>query len=152
MINNMICFSLGRQKDKLMKTKVSIIVPTLNEENCIENLLNSLQKQTYKGFETIVVDGGSKDNTINIAKKYGARVIVKEKCGEFESRNLGAEIARGNILINTCADVIFPNDLIERVVRYFSIDKDLVALSGPGIPHNHPPLWAKIELGKIYFY
>lgn len=123
---------------------VSIIVPTLNEEDEIEELLSSLTAQTYTQFEILVVDGGSEDQTIPISKQYEARTIIEDGLGEFRARNIGAEHARGDILINTCADVTLPPTLVETVVTRFKSEPDLVGLTGPGIPRN-PPTWGKWE-------
>jgi len=117
---------------------ISIIVPTLNEEATINNLLKSLSVQSWRDFETIVVDGGSKDETVERARSFGAHVLVETGCPEFISRNLGARKARGKILLFTCADVIFPKHLLESVHEKFAEDPRLVALSGPGIPFDAP--------------
>jgi len=53
-----------------MKPFFSIVIPTLNEEKYLPNLLNDLTKQKEKDFEIIVVDGKSEDRTIDIAIKY----------------------------------------------------------------------------------
>ena len=55
------------------KFKFSIITPVLNNQKYIKNNLASLKKQTYKNFEHIVIDGGSKDNTIDIIKDVHLR-------------------------------------------------------------------------------
>lgn len=74
---------------------VSIIVPVLNEEKTIENSLIKLNN--LKGSkEIIVVDGGSKDKTVTIAKKYGK--VVKSKKGRAYQMNKGASISKGDIL------------------------------------------------------
>lgn len=130
--------------DSKTDSLVSIIIPTLNEEDEIEQLLSSLAAQTYTRFEILVVDGGSEDRTIPIAKEYEAETIIEDGLGEFRARNIGAEHARGDILINTCADVTFPVNLIESVVTHFTSDPDLIGLTGPGIPRN-PPTWGKWE-------
>jgi len=97
-----------------MNPQISVIVPTLNEEENIRDFLYSLEKQTSPNFETIVVDGGSADNTVSIASSK-AQVIVKKGLREFPSRNLGAKTASGEILLFTCADVTFPPDLFEKI-------------------------------------
>jgi glycosyltransferase involved in cell wall biosynthesis len=119
--------------------KLSIIVPTLNEERTITNLLKSVNSQHHRRCsEVIIVDGGSIDRTAEIARKYGAKVVVYNGLSEFASRNKGARIANGDILIFTCADIIFPQDLLKKVVDKFEKDPQLTALSGPGVPYDAP--------------
>lgn len=80
--------------------KVSVTIPTLNERATIGKLLNSLLKDPYLDKEIIVIDGGSTDGTVEIARKYG--VIVLEEKGKQKSipnaRNQGARASRGEIL------------------------------------------------------
>ena len=56
--------------------KISIVIPSLNEEKFLPILLESITKQTFKDFEVIIADAGSKDNTVEIAKKFGAKVVI----------------------------------------------------------------------------
>jgi glycosyltransferase involved in cell wall biosynthesis len=119
-------------------TTVSVIVPTLNEEQTVINLLKSLNSQYYENLEVIIIDGGSRDKTVEVAKKHGAKVLVYEGLSEFASRNVGAEIANGDILIFTCADIIFPQDLLKKIIDKFEKDPQLIALSGPGVPYDAP--------------
>lgn len=63
--------------------KIAFIIGTLNEEETIGPLIDSIKKDTYKNKEIIVVDGGSRDKTIEIAKSKGATVLIekgKNKC------------------------------------------------------------------------
>ena len=60
-------------------TKVSIIIPTLNEEDSLIVLLNELSKFNDNIYEIIVVDGQSTDKTIEIAKKYNCKIIIQER-------------------------------------------------------------------------
>lgn len=122
---------------------VSVIVPTLNEESYIGDLLDSLKAQDSPHFEVIIVDGGSKDGTAEIARAYGARVFVEPGMREFPSRNLGAQLAQGEILLFTGADAIFPSNLIGKISQQFEESK-LLALGGSGIPY-HVGLHWKIE-------
>lgn len=120
----------------MKRTEISIIVPTLNEAENIKRCLSSLENQTYGNFEVIPVDGGSTDGTIEIAKHYKVKVLVERGCHEFPSRNLGAKMADGSILVFTCADVVFPKNLLQTIEQKFRKEKDLVALTGPDIPQD----------------
>lgn len=123
---------------------VSVIVPTLNEEKYIGLLLSSVHRQQFKNWEIIIVDGGSKDGTVDIAKKYGVKILVYPRLGEFASRNIGAKNAKGKYLLFTCADIIFPDNLFEKIVRRIQENPQLIALSGPGYPYDAPFL-GKVE-------
>jgi len=127
----------------------SIIIPTLNEEKFIGNLLRSLKNQTSKNFEVIIVDGGSSDRTLRIAQEYNVKTIVKPNTPEFESRNIGRKIAKGEILLFTSADIIFRRDTIQKITRKFEKDDSLGAICGPGSLYN-APLWTKIEYTTYY--
>lgn len=124
--------------------RISIIVPTLNEENNIGLLLNSLKHQSSVSFETLIVDGGSKDKTPEIAHKHNAKVVILPEHGEFVSRNVGAKMSKGRYLLFTCADIIFPEDILQKIIDRFEKNPELVALSGPGYPFD-APLLGKVE-------
>jgi len=124
--------------------RISIIVPTLNEANHIGLLLNSLKDQSPVSFETVIVDGGSKDETPVIAHQYSARIVVLPEHGEFVSRNVGAKMSKGHYLLFTCADIIFPKDILQKIIDKFEKNPELVALSGPGYPFD-APLLGKVE-------
>ena len=100
--------------------KISIVIPALNEEKFLPNLLASLVKQTIQDFETIVVDGSSKDDTVAAALSFTDRlqdlkVIVSEKPGLPLQRNLGANAATGEWLVFIDADSIMLPYFIERL-------------------------------------
>ena len=123
---------------------LSVILPTLNEEQDLPDLLSSIENQTRSVFEVVVVDGGSTDGTVDIALDRGARVLICPSAGEYEARNIGSRVARGTILVNTAADIIWPAYLVERIERHLTQSPRLVGLTGPGIPID-PPAWARIE-------
>lgn len=131
------------------KPLLSIIVPTLNEEENIDLLLNSAKNQSVS-FETLVVDGGSKDETNQIANKYRAQVIVLPSYGEFISRNIGAKNSKGKLLLFTCADIIFPEKLFKKIVEKFAKDPQLIALTGPDYPFD-ASLLGKVEYAIYNF-
>lgn len=122
---------------------VSVIVPVLNEETHIRRLLRSIQRQDFTRHEVIVVDGGSRDKTVEFASSHGARVLSLPGEEEFPSRNAGAKAARGEVLLFTSADVIFCRDLIRRVAERFK-DPALLGLAGIRTPYDGGFQW-KVE-------
>ena len=91
--------------------KVTVIIPTYNEEKVIEACLESLSKQTLKDAEIIVVDDGSTDETINILQKVrksrGVKIFKQKHKGPGAARNLGVRRAKGEVLVFVDADMTF---------------------------------------------
>ena len=129
-------------------SKISVIVPTLNEEKNIPRLLDSLENQTLTDYEVIVVDGGSTDKTVRFAKNFQSKVVVEEGLAEYASRNVGAKMADGEILLFTCADVVFPKGLLAKIEHSFR-DETLIAMTGPDYPTSS--LLAEVEYGAYNF-
>ena len=87
------------------KPLISIVIPTLNEAASLGRTLDHLQPADTT--ETIVVDGGSRDKTCEIAAQAGARVL-KVQGGRAAQQNAGAAIARGQLLLFLHADTLLP--------------------------------------------
>ncbi len=98
-------------------TKVSVIIPTLNEEKLLPSTLESVKAQTYKDFELIVKDGLSFDKTVDIARNYGAKVISLKDSSAGEARNQGARYAGGTILVFLDADTLMAPDAMNKLVN-----------------------------------
>ncbi|MGM0587906.1 MAG: TIGR04283 family arsenosugar biosynthesis glycosyltransferase [Bacteroidota bacterium] len=94
--------------------ELSIIIPTLNEEQYIGNLLRHLQQYDPTGDvkEIIVVDGQSTDQTVSIARKYGVQVLENVRRGRSHQMNTGAHQAQSNYLLFLHADSIPPKRFI----------------------------------------
>jgi glycosyltransferase involved in cell wall biosynthesis len=97
---------------------MSIIIPTLNEEDRLPLLLASIKKQGFSDYEIIVADGGSKDATCNIAEAQGCRILSGGS--PSVGRNRGAAAAQGTILLFLDADVILSSDFLVRAVTEFA--------------------------------
>ncbi len=98
--------------------KLSIIIPTLNEEKYLPILISQLKKQTFQDFEIIVSDGGSTDKTREIAQSFGCKVV--EGGLPAKARNEGAKIAKGELFLFLDADNIYlPEDFLEKAIREF---------------------------------
>jgi len=107
-------------------TKLSVIIPAFNEEQCIEKTLIALRKQTLKDFEIIVKDGESRDKTVGIAGKHADNVISKRDVSVGDARNQGASCANGNVLVFVDADTQLPPYALERFVKLMKTNKDVV--------------------------
>lgn len=116
-----------RQKhlDINRNTKVSIVIPSYNEENRLPNLLLSLKNQDYQPHQILVVDDHSEDNTAEVAKAMGAEVITSLKLeegwiGKSRACWSGALIATGEWIMFLDADVTFENkDSLRRLLSQF---------------------------------
>lgn len=93
-------------------TLISIIVPTFNEEKNIGRLLKSVGRQTI-GCEVVVVDDGSSDRTVEIAKKFTKRVYLRKHAERSVQRNFGASRAKGNYLLIVDADMELTPGVLE---------------------------------------
>jgi len=87
---------------------VSFIIPTLNSEKTLQKCLQSIVDQEYPSIEIIIIDGGSLDNTLSIAKKYPAR-IFKFSGSLGATRQLGINNSSGEIIANWDSDVYIPH-------------------------------------------
>jgi glycosyltransferase involved in cell wall biosynthesis len=117
-----------------MSTKdpfVSIIVPTFCEEKNIEWCLRSLKSQRFdaNNTEIIVVDSDSSDDTRAIAKRYADKVINIKERGVSKARNVGAQAAKGEILLFLDADTILDTRFVDEMCRSFT-DSKVVCLTG----------------------
>ncbi len=123
--------------------KISVIIPTLNEEDYIERTLTSLQHLRRSGHEIILSDGGSSDRTVAIAQPMVDHV-VKSETGRAVQMNTGANMATGDILWFLHADTITPASA-DAIIIDCLINKNKVwgrfdiSLSG------HQPIFRLIE-------
>ena len=97
---------------------ISIIVPTYNEKGVLEDCIESLGEQTLNDFEIIVIDDGSKDGTLEILKNLkrslpNFKFAKQNHKGAGAARNLGASLAKGQILVFVDADMTFDKDFLK---------------------------------------
>jgi glycosyltransferase involved in cell wall biosynthesis len=114
---------------------ISVVIPTYNEQENIAQSLVSLRHQTIprSEYEILVVDGGSTDQTREIAKKYADQVFIQTSRKVGGARNDGIMAAHGDVVATTDADCIIPPTWIETIRKGFE-DKSVVQLYGPVYP------------------
>jgi len=113
--------------------QATVVIPALNEEKLIGACLRSLRAQTVSPAEIIVLDNGSTDRTVEIAKKYADKVLILPGLSLREMKQVGVEAAKTPIIVTTDADTVAPPDWLEKLLRHFS-DPNVVAVGGPAIP------------------
>jgi len=126
----------------------SVVIPTLNEEDNIGNVLRDLQDQTEK-CEAIVVDSFSRDATVEIAESYGARAVV-EKSTIGKARHIGTLKASCDKVLQTDADARIPPEWAEKHV--INLD-DYYIVTGPvEQPLDHANAWFNLLYVISLFY
>jgi glycosyltransferase involved in cell wall biosynthesis len=106
----------------MLKTLVSIIIPVYNEEEYLNECINSIQKQTFQNFECLFIDDGSTDKSCDIIKNYEKndprlKLITKEHSGLIPSINFGIKKAEGKIICRMDGDDIMSERRLELQVK-----------------------------------
>lgn len=119
--------------------KYSIIVPVYNRPDEVDELLESLCKQSFKDFEVIIVEDGSSVNCKDVCSKYMERLnmkyFMKQNSGPGLSRNYGAERSSGEYLIVLDSDVVLPEGYLQAVEDELQ-RQPADAFGGPDRAHN----------------
>ena len=114
-----------------MGRTISVIVPVYNSAGYLRSCLEHLRYSTVSDYECIVVDDGSTDNSAEIAREFGFRVLqTGRRRGPAFARNLGAREAKGEILFFIDADVCVYPHTVARVLANFEQDPELEAVIG----------------------
>ena len=108
-----------------LSTLVSILMTAYNREKFISEAIESVLAQTYTNWELIIVDDCSKDNTVNISKKYAKKderisVYINEKnLGDYPNRNKAASYAKGDLIMYLDSDDSISSDALDYFVNAF---------------------------------
>lgn len=124
---------------------LSIIMPTLNEEHHIRGALESLKTQSLlqcdcrdgnRVDEIIVVDSDSSDNTAELARLYGCKVVTAPM-GKLTARNIGTANAHGDIIVSVDADTLYPKNWLFLLCRHFN-NPEVAAVAGSTYFYDSP--------------
>ena len=112
-----------------LQPRFSIITVTYNAATVIRPTLESVQAQTYTNYEYILVDGGSKDDTVAIAKACGiefAHIISERDKGIYDAMNKGIALATGDYLcFLNAGDAFYAPDTLQTIVDVIAKEKEL---------------------------
>ena len=106
--------------------KFSIIIPVYNVEKYLKKCLDSVFNQTYKEYEVIVVNDGTKDSSMDIVKDYNVKVINQKNQGLSAARNAGVKVATGDYLIFLDSDDYWEKNLLKELSKSLKNNPDLV--------------------------
>lgn len=106
--------------------KFSIIVPVYNVEKYIKKCLDSIESQTYKDYEVIVVNDGTKDNSMDIVNNYNVKILNQKNKGLSEARNEGVKKAKGDYILFLDSDDYIEKDLLKELNKSLTNNPDLV--------------------------
>lgn len=121
----------NKQEKSNKKLFISVVVPAFNEERYLPLCLKSLTNQTYPKdrFQITVVDNNSTDKTSQIAKEFGAKVILEKRQGNTFALKRGMDEAKGDIIASTDADSKVAPDWLLIIGKEF-LDPKVVAITG----------------------
>ncbi|EAQ42172.1 glycosyltransferase family 2 protein [Polaribacter sp. MED152] len=109
--------------------KISIITVSYNSESTIETTFKSVAIQKYKNVEYILIDGGSQDNTLSIAKKYNhiiTKIVSEKDNGLYDAMNKGIKLATGDVIgIINSDDLFCDQNALEKVIDVFNKNQNL---------------------------
>lgn len=110
---------------------ISVIIPVYNGEKFLPGCLDALASTSYQHYELIVVNDCSTDDSVRISRERGAVVLeMPRQSGPGGARNLGAQRARGEVLLFVDADVLVKPDTLERVAANFMGRPEVAAVFG----------------------
>ena len=136
--------------------KYSIIVPVFNRPDEVDELLESLTRQTFSDFEVVIVEDGSQVRCEDVVQRYSGRLDVryfeKPNSGPGQSRNYGAERSRGEYLIVLDSDVVLPEGYLAEVDKELT-ENPCEAFGGPDRAHeSFTPVQKAINYSMTSFF
>lgn len=135
------------RKEGGIKIRISVIIPTLNAEQYLPDLLTSLMNQSIKPYEIIIVDSTSDDNTVEIAKQMNTVLLTVERrlFDHGGTRNYAASHAEGDVFVFITQDAIPSNEFfLEQIILPFQ-DQNVAAVCGRQVAHSSAHVLERIS-------
>jgi cellulose synthase/poly-beta-1,6-N-acetylglucosamine synthase-like glycosyltransferase len=135
---------------------VTLVAPAHEEEDGIEATVRSIQKQTVKAADIIVIDDGSTDQTNALARKAGATVYYRERKADGTTQGKAAAQIFGLSLIETeyvnfiDGDTVLKEDALEQMMPYFN-EAGVSAVGGYVLPHDVDTIWGKLRQFQYHY-
>lgn len=135
--------------------KVSVYSTVLNEESSIVPLLDSLISQTRKPDEIVVVDGGSKDKTVDIVREYekadkSIKLIISKGSNVAQGRNTGIQNSRYDIIASIDGGCIADKNWLQNLIKNFETDIDIASgICIPDVKNTFEECFAELLYPKI---
>ena len=129
---------------------ISVIIPAHNEEDYIGLTLDAVNRQNYPHFEVIVIANGCTDRTASIAFNACQRLVVLSNKGLGVARNLGAKLAKGDLLLFLDADTLLEPGALETVAHKFT--REYAAGTFKGRPDSERPAFRTIYFVKNFIH
>jgi len=147
-----LAYIINKNKEKKLFTDkelpyLTIIIPAYNEEKSIKRTIETALASDYPKFEIIVVNDGSKDKTLEIARTMESkfvRVFTKPNGGKASALNLAIAHARGEVIITMDADTFIEPNSAKEMIRYFK-DKEVMSVTPSIVLHNPHGIWQLIQ-------
>lgn len=146
----------------MSQPRVSVVIPVWNGERYLAEALRSVMAQTFRSFEVLVIDDGSTDGSVAIARQFDVHPISQENAGTSAARNHGIELARGEFVAFLDQDDRWTPDKLAVQVRQLDDHKDWDGVSsrvrmwvdetaGPGVEHQPVCLLGAMLLRRSVF-
>ncbi len=131
---------------------LSVIVPAYNSEKTLEGCLEAVRQSSFRDYELIVVDSGSRDATRSIAEKYCDKLIDCDGSpSSYSARSLGIKAADGEVLVNVDSDVVIRSDSLSKIAHFLSDHKEFDAVTGMLSKENpYPNFFSQYK--NLYMY
>jgi glycosyltransferase involved in cell wall biosynthesis len=122
--------------------KVAILIPTINNADELDIVLDRLSQQSYPDIEIVISDSKSKDHTKQVCDKYGATWIEDPSTNRADACNYALKQMDHDLVLFTDDDTIPPLDWAEKLIRWFK-DPEVGAVGGPNFAPDEDPFGAK---------
>ena len=121
---------------KATTVKISFVIPH-KDDPLLSRLFDSLERQTCKDFEIIVVDSSENSSHLRMSNKWSgfpSLKVIYAKCGRGTARNVGAKAADADLLVFVDADVVLPKHFTTELIKLFEGNSNIIAVGFPIYP------------------